>query len=241
MRALAMALSLCAACAVDADFSDTQFACDDDADCPSGEACVEDVCVASDPDDVVDPASCDRASAFDDDFGSTSIDDAWESFATGGGATLAQNGDARFALAAGEAGEAGYRTRCRYDVTADAVHVTVEDTADDAGETFFELVGGGGEVAAIRQQGSVLKLITRSGGSNATQTQAYDEGAHEVWRIACANGSVEYAVSADGSTWQVLGARQAPAGMDDAYVQFGVRTQWAALADDASFDDYNGG
>jgi hypothetical protein len=222
MRALVLTAAL-AGCSFRASYDGTHYQCGVGGTCPSGQVCVQDVCVAGadvdappgtadappgtadappgTPDAPVALGQCGTVSVLHDDFSTDQNGTLWNMWSDGGPTAKVTGGGLVITIppSASDLG-AGYDSNFFYDFTGAQAQTTVTSVADV--DTILE----------VRDYNKVkLQMVVESGVLFAwTSTQGdiaqtpYNPAVHRHWRLREDSGNAYWEWSTDGTTWNEL-------------------------------------
>jgi hypothetical protein len=213
-----------AACSFHASYDGTHYQCGAGGTCPSGQICVQNVCIegtdvdgalggdaplgAADasPDAVVMvKAPCGATTALRDDFSTDRAGTYWNTWSDGAPTARVTGGHLSISIPSNTSDlGAGYSSVYYYDFTNAEVRVTVTSVADR--NTILEVRDDNDARLQLRVESGQL---TASVFGNAATTGdrahiTYDPSVHKQWRLREAAGTSYWEWSSDGSSWNEL-------------------------------------
>jgi hypothetical protein len=169
-----------------------------------------------------------KAHTLTDDFDDGVLATAWSGSYTGSGCARAETGGrALLTVNAGSTSWCGYGTTNGYDLTGDAVMVTLAQAPPASSNTlaYFKLIPPYGDNALqIEVSWGTIKAVKNVNGSwsGVGQEVPYDAVAHKVLRMREQGGTVYFEASPDGAAWTQIAQLAAPFAVDALMLELGA-------------------
>lgn len=208
-------LAMLAGCSLHFNFDNTHYQCGPEGGCPSGQSCVQDVCVAGgqggdaggDTGDAMTDAAgpalrCGTLYSMHETF--DTVSPIWTSFSDGGPTTALAGGDLVVSMPSGSADVyAGYGSQFMYDFTGSALEVQLDQAG--GGVTVVELRGPGNEkIQMYVESGTLLAVVLNTAAAGTKGQIPYDPQIHKWLRMREASGQTYFEWSTDGTAWTEL-------------------------------------
>jgi len=200
-------------CSLTFNFANTHYQCGPNGECPNGQSCVQDVCVAGSSmgdagdDDAMPDGSgpalrCGTLYTIHDSFDAASP--LWYDWTDGGPSATLASGDLVVSVPSGSADLwAGYGSQFLYDFTSSSLEVQLDQAA--ATTTVVEVRGANNEKDQIMVDSGMLVATVLNTGNAGTKAQTpYDPAVHKWLRLREDAGQTYFEWSTDGTTWTEL-------------------------------------
>lgn len=225
-------LATLAGCSLSFNYNNTRYQCGANGECPSGQSCVQDVCVAggttgdagTDGDAAPDGAGpslrCGTLYSFHDTFDSASP--LWYSWTDGGPSAALASGELVVTMPAGTSDVyAGFGSQFLYDFTSSALEVELDQAGGSI--TVVEVRGANNEKVQLNvDSGNLVAAVLNTATAGTKGQIPYDASVHKWLRLREDAGQTYFEWSTDGAAWTEL------THIADAFSPLDVRIELAA-------------
>lgn len=204
-------LTMLAGCSINPNFANTHYKCGANGACPSGQSCMQGVCVAGGPADAGSDAMgdgsgsslrCGTVYTLHDTFDTASP--LWFSWSDGGPTAALAGGELVVTMPAGSADlYAGFGSQYLYDFTSSAFEVQLDQAGAVA--TIVEVRGANNEKLQLNvDSGSLVATVLNTATAGTKAQIPYDPNVHKWLRIREDAGQTYFEWSTDGLAWTEL-------------------------------------
>jgi hypothetical protein len=225
MRMALVVTTVLAGCSFHASYGGTHYECGVGGTCPSGQVCVQNVCIEGGdvdappgsadappgtpdappgtPDAPLGTPRCGTLDVMQDDFSTDRFGTIWDKWSDGTPTAQVTGGALVITIPAngGDIG-AGYNNNFYYDFTGAQAQVTVSQVADV--DTILEVRDYNGTKLQFVDERGTLYAWTSTQGDLPGGSVTYDPAVHKHWRLREDAGNAYWEWSTDGSTWNEL-------------------------------------